>query len=106
MEVRHDDDDLANAERDPAYKGALDHKLVRALIKVMTIVRGVRNETHLYQHRGLRFKQCKGNRAHQHELRLNDQFRLIVEIEKRDGRDVNICAIKELVDIHDEPRGK
>ena len=106
MRVRHDDPDLKSAEEDPKYRGALDYKLRRSLIKVMTTIRGVANETQLSQHRGLRFKQCKGNRSHQYELRLNDQFRLIVEFEKGSGSNNNVCAIKEITDIHDEPRGK
>lgn len=102
MEVRHEDADLESAERDPEYRGALDHKRVRALIKVLTTVRGVSNEGALRNHKGLNFKPLKGNRSHQHSMKLNDQFRVIVEIEKRPGPNNNLCVVKEITDIHDD----
>jgi proteic killer suppression protein len=100
MQVRHDDAELESAETDPAYRGKLDRIRVRALRKVVNLVRQVLNETQLYQHRGLNFEQLQGDRDHQHSLRLNDQWRLIVEIEKREGPNSNVCAIKGIEDYH------
>jgi proteic killer suppression protein len=101
METRHDDPDLEAAETDPDYRGQLDAKLVRALVKVMNIVRNfVQNETQLRGFRGLKFEPLKRERSHQHSLRLNDQWRLIVEIEKRPGPNSNVLVVKEIDDYH------
>lgn len=101
MEARHDDGNLEAAELDAEYRGKLNRDLVRALRKVMNIVRNiVTNESELVQHKGLNFEKLKGKRSHQHSLRLNDQFRLIVEIEKREGANNNKCVVKAIEDYH------
>jgi toxin HigB-1 len=100
MEVRHDDDDLASAESDPGYEGDLDCVLLRAFRKVMNVIRSVTNETELYQWKGLRFEKLSGARCHQRSLRLNDQWRLIVEIEREPGQNNNVCVIKSIEDYH------
>jgi proteic killer suppression protein len=101
MHARHDDAELEKAETDPNYNGGLDLKLVRALRKVMNIIRNhAQNETQLIAFRGLNFEQLKGKRSHQHSLKLNDQWRLIVEIEKRPGPNNNVCVVKGIEDYH------
>ncbi len=95
MDARHDDPELEKAETDPNYKGGLDLKRVRALRKVMNIVRNyIRNESQLRFYPGLNYEPLKGNRSHQHSMRLNDQWRLIIEIEKRPGPNNNVCVVK------------
>lgn len=100
MDVRHDDAELARIESDPDYSGGLATPVVRAFRKVMNIIRSVQNETELYQWKGLRFEKLKGSRSHQCSLRLNDQWRLIVEIEERAGANNNLCAVKGIEDYH------
>jgi proteic killer suppression protein len=48
--------------------------------------------------RGLRFEELKGRRSHQHSFRINDQWRLVAQIEKREGR--KVVRIIEIVDYH------
>lgn len=98
MDVRHDDSDLERLETDPEYTRGLEKPLVRAFRKVLLIVRGVRNETELYQWRSLRFEKLKGKRDHQRSLRLNDQWRVVVEIVK--GADGNTVVVKGIEDYH------
>jgi proteic killer suppression protein len=101
MHARHDDPALHEAETNTSYHGGLDCRLVCALQKVMNLVRNmVQNETQLYGHKGLRFEKLKGNRSHQYSLRLNDQWRLIVEIEERSGSNNNVCVVKGIEDYH------
>ena len=98
MDVRHDDKELEALESDPEHKSGLDQSLVRRFRKVMNLVRSVQHETELYAWKGLRFKKLSGDRDHQRSLRLNDQWRLIVEIE---GSDLgNICVVKGIEDYH------
>ncbi len=99
MDVRHDDADLARIEQDPSYRGKFDVPRVRAFRKVMNIVRSVQNEAELRQWKSLRLEKLKGKRQHQHSLRLNDQWRLIIELESREGQDVCV-VVKGVEDYH------
>ncbi|MHC4402327.1 MAG: type II toxin-antitoxin system RelE/ParE family toxin [Planctomycetota bacterium] len=100
MEVRHDDDELARIESDPDCRGKLDAERVRGFRKVMNLIRNVQNETELYQWKGGHFEKLEGSRSHQRSLRTSTQWRLIVEIEKREGPDNNVCVIKGIEDYH------
>lgn len=100
MRVRHNDPDLESAELDPNHRGPLDKVLVRALRKVLNLVRQVPNESELKRYPSLNFEKLKGNRSHQHSMRLNIQWRLIVEIEKCEGRNNNICVVMNIEDYH------
>lgn len=48
--------------------------------------------------RSLKFEELKGDRSHQHSLRINRQWRLIVEVEK--GKHKNRIAILAIEDYH------
>ncbi len=100
MNVRHDDEELANIESNPNNSGGMDQSRVHGFRKVMNVIRGVSNETELYQWKGLRFEKLKGSRSHQRSLKINEQWRLIVEIEKGEGQNANICVIKAIEDYH------
>ena len=83
MEVEHDDPDLEHLEKDAAYAGGLDRDIVRHFRRVMLLIRSVPNESELYKYPSRHFEKLKGDRRHQHSLKLNDKWRLIVEIAKR-----------------------
>lgn len=56
------------------------------------------DERDLYVLKGLRYEKLKGDRAGQHSLRLNDQWRLIVRsVSEADGR---VMLVVEIVDCH------
>ena len=98
MEVRHDDDDLRRMECDPDYFTGRDRAFVRAFRKLLNLLRQVKNEAELYAFRSVRFEKLKGSRAHQRSLRINKQWRLIVEIEKRETG--NVIVVKKTEDYH------
>ena len=85
MHAEHADKELARIETDPAYIGALGQPLARSFRKVMNVIRNVPNEASLNRMFSLHCEKLKGARQHQRSLRLNDQWRLIIEIEKREG---------------------
>src|SRR5262245_16537228 len=99
MDVRHDNQDLGRLESDPNYSGGWDRAIVRSFRKVMNLIRGVADERGLAQWRSLRTEKLKGARSHQWSLRLNDQWRLIYEIEKREGGR-NLFVTKGIEDYH------
>ena len=98
MEVKYDDADLERLETDPAVNTRLGRDLLRAFRKCMQLIRAVPDERSLYGFQSRRFKQLQGARSHQHSLRLNDQWRLIVEIEK--GNPKNVLKIIAIEDYH------
>jgi len=67
---------LYNEERD-AHK--YPPGVVSAFFEVMTIIDSALDERDLYALKGLRYEKLAGERREQHSLRLNRQFRLIVE---------------------------
>ena len=100
MDVQHDDSELATVESDPDYRGKLHRDRVRGFRKIMNLIRSVQNETELYQWKGFHFKKMGGKRSHQRSIRVNDQWRVILEIVKRKGRNNNLCVIKGIEDYH------
>jgi proteic killer suppression protein len=80
MEVDFDSDDLDKLEVEAAFTGGFGPEIVRGFRKVMQAIRAAHDERDLYAARGLRFEKLEGKRKHQHSLRINKQWRLIVEM--------------------------
>jgi len=59
------------------YAQAIEKKF---RLRIQQIVSAA-DERDFYQHAAWHFEKLKGDRSHQHSIRLNDQWRLIVEIE-------------------------
>ena len=82
MEARHNDKGLAEIESDAkADDSGHSSAIVKAFRKRMQTIRAVPDERDFYAQRSLHFEKLKGNRAHQYSMRLNDQWRLILEFE-------------------------
>lgn len=52
----------------------------------------------LYQLHSLHCEKLKGDRSHQHSIRLNDQWRLIFELEGKGA--AKVVAIVSIEDYH------
>ena len=98
MDVEFADSPLQRLEADVGYNAGYGAEVVRGFRKVMRFIRAAKDERDFIAMRGLRFEKLKGNRSLQHSFRLNDQWRLVVHIKKREGTTV-ICVI-EIVDYH------
>src|SRR5579872_6651773 len=98
MDVRHDDGDLERLETDEDFNAGFGQPMVRAFRKVMNLLRRVSGTNELRQWRGLNFEKLKGDRQGQSSLRLNDQWRLIVEVEKTEKGER--LVVKEIADYH------
>ncbi len=85
MEVEFGDPDLDRLETDANFTaGRLQQ------------VRAALDERDLYALKGLRVEKLKGGRSHQHSMRLNDQWRLIFELEgKGKEKVVHIVGIED-----------
>jgi proteic killer suppression protein len=64
----------------------------------MQAIRAANDERDLYVVKGNRFEKLKGARSHQYSLRLNDQWRLIVEI--KSGNPKNTIVVVGVEDYH------
>jgi proteic killer suppression protein len=86
MEVIFKDKRLDKLEIDADFDGGYQPGIVKAFRKRMQQIRAAIDERDFYNQKALRFEKLKGHRGHQHSMRLNDQWRLILELE---GRSLN-----------------
>ncbi len=81
MEVRFRGERLDRLETDPKFDGGFPQAVVRMFRKRLQFIRDTPDERVFYQMRSLRFEKLKGKRKHQYSMRLNDQWRLILEFD-------------------------
>lgn len=98
MEPEFDDPDLDRLETDPHFTAGHSQAIVRLYRMRMQQIRSAVDERDFYQLKSLHFEKLKGNREGQHSIRLNLQWRLIVQL--RGNHPCKICAIVEIVDYH------
>jgi proteic killer suppression protein len=98
MVVEFDDSDLDRLEVDATFDAGFGPAVVRGYRKVMQAIRAAPDERDLYRLKGLRFEKLKGRRKHQHSLRINDQWRLIVELRGEGGE--KRVGVVEIADYH------
>lgn len=98
MEVEFDDDNLDRLETDPQFTAGFSQEVVRAFRKRMQQIRAFRDERDFVPLRSLHFEKLKGDRQGQHSVRLNQQWRLILEI--RGDHPCKVIGIVEIVDYH------
>jgi toxin HigB-1 len=79
MNVEFAADDLDRLETDQPFDMGLSPAVVKAYRKRLQGIRAAQDERDFYAMRSWRFEKLK-RRQHEHSMRLNDQFRLIVEI--------------------------
>ncbi len=81
MEVRFADARLDRLEVDAKYDAGFSQVIVSLFRRRMQQIRSAVDERDFYNLKSLHFEKLKGNRSHQHSIRLNDQWRLILEFE-------------------------
>ena len=98
MDIEFADEELDRLETDPGVDAGLPVGVVKSYRKVTGWIRAAQDERDLRQMRSLRFEKLRGNRSHQHSMRLNDQYRLIIELERAGGR--SRVVLVEVTDYH------
>lgn len=81
MEVVFDDDALDKLEVDVSFTAGFSQVLVRAYRKRLQGIRNAVDERDFYGMKSWHFEKLKGQRQHQCSMKLNDQFRLVLELE-------------------------
>jgi len=95
MNPRFKDKDLDRLETDPDFDADYSESIVRAFRKRMQQIRSAVDERDFYALKSLHFEKLQGNRSHQYSMRLNDQWRLILEFEGEGQNKVVLVAAIE-----------
>jgi proteic killer suppression protein len=98
VDVEFADSELHRLETDPHFGGNLPDGAVRGFRKAMQSIRAALDERDLYALKGLHFEKLKGDRSHQRSIRINKQWRLILEIV--DGDKKNRIRVIGIEDYH------
>lgn len=98
MEVVFADSKLDRLETDAAYTAGLPAPIVSKYRQRMQQIRAAEDERDLRNSKSLHFEKLQGNRSHQHSIRLNKQWRLILEL-RGDGTS-KVVAIVSVEDYH------
>lgn len=96
MDVEFVDDDLDRLETDREFTAGFSRDIVRGFRKAMQIIRAAPDEREFYRLRGLHFEKLLGDRAHQRSIRINKQWRLILELVGRaPSKSVRVICIED-----------
>jgi proteic killer suppression protein len=96
MDVRFADDRLRKLEVDPSFTGEFGQDVVRSYRKKMQFIRAATDERAFYAMKSLHFEKLQGKRSHQHSMRLNKRWRLVIEFEKsQSGKVVVVVSIED-----------
>ena len=95
MEVRFSDAALDRLETDAKFDGGFSAEIVTLYRRRMEMIRNAVDERDFYQLKSLKFEKLKGNRSHQHSMRLNDQWRLILQFEGQAPKKVVVVVAVE-----------
>ncbi len=96
MEVVFASNDLDRLETDPAFSAGFPDAVVKMYRKRLQTIRDAPDERDFYAMRSWHYEKLQGKRQHQRSMRLNAQWRLVLEIEDGpDGKRVRIVAIED-----------
>lgn len=99
FEIRFADESLAklqyeDAKRDRTYPPGIAQRFRKRLQSI----RSAAGEHDLHALKGNGFEKLQGKRGHQHSMKLNDQWRLILEI--KEGNPKKIVWVVGIEDYH------
>ena len=96
MLVRFSEDQYERLERDAGFTDGRPAAVVKAYRKRMNFIRQAIDERDIRAMRSSHFEKLQGARSHQHSIRLNDQWRLILEFEgEAPSKTVVIVSIED-----------
>ena len=98
MEVEFADAKLDQLEIDQLFSGGFSAPVVSMFRRRMQMIRNAPDERDFYQLKALHFEKLKGKRSNQFSMRLNDQWRLILEFKGKSPD--KIIVVLEIADYH------
>ena len=81
MDIRFANEKLRQVDADADAATSRGADIDKAFRKLVMIIKAAVDERDIYARRAVRFEKLSGKRKHQHSMRINDQYRLIVELE-------------------------
>jgi proteic killer suppression protein len=98
FEVSFKGDALEKLEKDTKQDAVYQIGIGKVFRKRMQFIRGAADLRDFYALKSLHFEKLKGERNHQHSMKLNNQWRLIVEIQE--GNPKPSILIVSIEDYH------
>ncbi len=98
MEIEFEDKVFAQLEMDTTFDGGYSKAIVRAFRKRIQLIRSATDERDFRSMKSIHFEKLRGKRSGEYSMRLNDQFRLILQI-KGKGKD-KVIVIRSIEDYH------
>ena len=98
MDVAFKDGSLDQLETDASFSAGFGDAVVKDYRKRMQQIRAATDERTFYALRSLHFEKLEGDRKGQFSMRLNDQWRLIVELQREAPK--KTVYVIEIVDYH------
>lgn len=99
MKIDFVDPKLQQLAEDRSTRSRLPADVIRAYRKAIMLIDAAADQRDIRNVPGNRLERLKGNRAHQHSIRLNKQWRLIIEFHDEDQALATVAVI-EIVDYH------
>jgi toxin HigB-1 len=96
MEIEFGNKDCDRLEIDQNFNAGHSKAIVKAYRKRIQAIRAAIDERAFYAMKSLHYEKLSGDRSHQHSMRLNRQWRLIIELGKK-----NDAAVVFIVGIED-----
>lgn len=98
MDIEFSNPDLQQLETDESFNAGYSKAIVRSYRKIIRFIRSAIDERDFRSMRSLNFERLKGEKSHQHSLRLNIQWRLIIEIKISTPK--NVIVVIGIEDYH------
>ena len=98
MEIKFRNADLDRLEIDPGFTCGFPPEAVAAYRRRLQVIRSAKDERDLRAFKSWRYKKMRGDRSHQRSIRLNDQWRLVVEIKA--SHPSSLVLIASIEDYH------
>jgi toxin HigB-1 len=80
MDVEFDDDSLDRLETDARFDAGFGREVVKGFRKLMQAIRAATDERDFYAMKSLHFEKLEGDRSQERSMRINKQWRLILEL--------------------------
>jgi proteic killer suppression protein len=95
VQFRFADDELERLYTDRNYTAHYGLSIIKAFRKVIGLVKDAVDERDFYKVKSLHYEKLRGKRSHERSMRLNQQFRLIVELEGHGNKTVVVISIEK-----------
>ena len=98
VNVRFRNDRLHGVEIEAEFDAGHGAAVAKAFRKRMQYIRAAADERDFHALKSLHFEKLKGNRSHEYSMRLNDQWRPVLELDG-EGAD-KVVVIVRIEDYH------